>query len=176
MAQLPEHVRFALPRCQPEQLSGVAATIQPSQGKERLLLASQTRLWDLWDHKNTVVRVQVMVFPSPFLNSTMNYCNSFLLRQQCPFFPQHSRAQLGLSHGSLPCLLQGTRVLLTVQNQLPMVFPKGTSAADALVITGDTTGPSLGAAEALLLHIPVTLWSYPSSLPVRLNSMDRAFF
>jgi len=33
--QLPEHARFALLRCQPEKLSGVAANIQPSEGKQK---------------------------------------------------------------------------------------------------------------------------------------------
>lgn len=51
MVQLPEHMRFALLRCQPEKLSGVAANIQPSKGREKLLQSSQTCLWGLWDHK-----------------------------------------------------------------------------------------------------------------------------
>lgn len=51
MVQLPEYVRFALLRCQPEKFFGVAANIQPSKGREKLLQASQTHLWDLWDHK-----------------------------------------------------------------------------------------------------------------------------
>lgn len=49
--RLPEHARFALLRCQPEKLSGVAANIQPSEGREKLLQAPRTHLWDLRDHK-----------------------------------------------------------------------------------------------------------------------------
>lgn len=147
------------------------------QGKAKAFASISDMFMGSVGSQNTVVRVQVMAFPSLLLwgNSTINYCNSFLLHWQRPFFSQNSRVWPGLCPQVIPMFAAGHWDALCISRCKTSFL--WTSWRWHLLqmhwwLQETWRDQALGAGESLSVHILATFsysYSSPGSLPVKDN-------